>query len=357
MSTTNGAFTSQPHSQLAFNSEFKKPRLEPCRGGVQKFHNLLRKKLQKISLLSWLKRPSWADESDLRLEFGVHNVNVCSLGTRMPRASASPTCTSVIHLVPSREDLGLAENTQKMHFFWLGPPAMLWRHRRHHQIVWCLRPNSAQGAALLSTKLRVLSVLLPQLQKRGAGFCFMSGFWWLCPAQNFKLSRLFRPPLLDIFPECEDAWSHPGFAPVLHDSCCQTAWVVSEGCVLRVLGLKFLRIDGSIDPKDHNQVSRKLSLAMFQVHSNPQLARGNMFCFEGTIYLRVSPNTNNSTTWMSAYLCSIRIWWWPSEMLLSLCVGGLISESNCHFRRWQNYQWIRTLKLISRREDDMTWSE
>ena len=29
------------------------------------------------------------------------------------------------------------------------------------------RPNSAQGAALLSTKLRVLSVLLPQLQKRG----------------------------------------------------------------------------------------------------------------------------------------------------------------------------------------------
>eukprot|EP00913_Durusdinium_trenchii_P033627 g31477.t1 len=69
-----------------------------------------------------------------------------------------------------------------------------------------LLPNSAQGAALLSTKLRVLSVLLPQLQKRGHRCLIFS--------QNVRM--------LDLI----------------------------QGCVLRVLGLKFLRIDGSIDAKD-----------------------------------------------------------------------------------------------------------
>ncbi|CAK9005803.1 unnamed protein product [Durusdinium trenchii] len=77
------------------------------------------------------------------------------------------------------------------------------------------RPNSAQGAALLSTKLRVLSVLLPQLQKRGHRCLIFS--------QNVRM--------LDLI----------------------------QGCVLRVLGLKFLRIDGSIDAKD-----RDLKLQKFQ---------------------------------------------------------------------------------------------
>lgn len=78
-----------------------------------------------------------------------------------------------------------------------------------------LLPNSAQGAALLSTKLRVLSVLLPQLQKRGHRCLIFS--------QNVRM--------LDLI----------------------------QGCVLRVLGLKFLRIDGSIDAKD-----RDLKLQKFQ---------------------------------------------------------------------------------------------
>ncbi|CAE7293363.1 CHR24 [Symbiodinium pilosum] len=78
-----------------------------------------------------------------------------------------------------------------------------------------LLPNSAQGAALLSTKLRVLSVLLPQLQRRGHRCLIFS--------QSVRM--------LDLI----------------------------QGCVLRVLGLKFLRIDGSIDPKD-----RDLKLQKFQ---------------------------------------------------------------------------------------------
>jgi len=78
-----------------------------------------------------------------------------------------------------------------------------------------LLPNSAQGAALLSTKLRVLSVLLPQLQRRGHRCLIFS--------QSIRM--------LDLI----------------------------QGCVLRVLGLKFLRIDGSIDAKD-----RDLKLQKFQ---------------------------------------------------------------------------------------------
>ena len=69
-----------------------------------------------------------------------------------------------------------------------------------------LLPNSVQGAALLSTKLRVLSVLLPQLQQRGHRCLIFS--------QSVRM--------LDLI----------------------------QACVLRVLGLKFLRIDGSIDAKD-----------------------------------------------------------------------------------------------------------
>eukprot|EP00930_Biecheleria_cincta_P005041 TRINITY_DN10596_c0_g1_i1.p1 TRINITY_DN10596_c0_g1~~TRINITY_DN10596_c0_g1_i1.p1 ORF type:complete len:983 (-),score=258.61 TRINITY_DN10596_c0_g1_i1:183-3050(-) len=78
-----------------------------------------------------------------------------------------------------------------------------------------LLPNSAQGAALLSCKLRILSVLLPQLQKRGHRCLIFS--------QSVRM--------LDLI----------------------------QACVLRVLGLKFLRIDGSIDPKD-----RDIKLNKFQ---------------------------------------------------------------------------------------------
>eukprot|EP00930_Biecheleria_cincta_P005047 TRINITY_DN10596_c0_g3_i3.p1 TRINITY_DN10596_c0_g3~~TRINITY_DN10596_c0_g3_i3.p1 ORF type:complete len:1096 (-),score=248.22 TRINITY_DN10596_c0_g3_i3:301-3312(-) len=78
-----------------------------------------------------------------------------------------------------------------------------------------LLPNSAQGAALLSCKLRILSVLLPQLQRRGHRCLIFS--------QSVRM--------LDLI----------------------------QASVLRVLGLKFLRIDGSIDPKD-----RDLKLMKFQ---------------------------------------------------------------------------------------------
>jgi len=78
-----------------------------------------------------------------------------------------------------------------------------------------LLPNSAQGAALLSCKLRILSVLLPQLQKRGHRCLIFS--------QSVRM--------LDLI----------------------------QACVLRVLGLKFLRIDGSIDIKD-----RDIKLNKFQ---------------------------------------------------------------------------------------------
>mmetsp|Transcript_37515 Transcript_37515/g.113355 ORF Transcript_37515/g.113355 Transcript_37515/m.113355 type:complete len:340 (-) Transcript_37515:85-1104(-) len=78
-----------------------------------------------------------------------------------------------------------------------------------------LLPGSQQGAALLSCKLRVLSMLLPQLQKRGHR-CLI-----------FSASKR----MLDLI----------------------------QACVLRVLGLKFLRVDGSIDAKD-----RDLKISKFQ---------------------------------------------------------------------------------------------
>merc|ERR1719247_547835 len=78
-----------------------------------------------------------------------------------------------------------------------------------------LLPNSAEGAALLSCKLRVLSVLLPQLHKRGHRCLIFS----------------HSTRMLDLI----------------------------QACVLRVLGLKFLRIDGTIEPKD-----RDLKLTKFQ---------------------------------------------------------------------------------------------
>jgi SNF2 family DNA or RNA helicase len=71
-----------------------------------------------------------------------------------------------------------------------------------------LVPNSVQGAALLSCKLRVLSVLLQQLQKRGHRCLIFS--------QSTRM--------LDLI----------------------------QACVLRVLGLKFLRIDGTIEAKDRD---------------------------------------------------------------------------------------------------------
>eukprot|EP00928_Gymnodinium_smaydae_P033867 TRINITY_DN2413_c0_g11_i1.p1 TRINITY_DN2413_c0_g11~~TRINITY_DN2413_c0_g11_i1.p1 ORF type:complete len:1021 (-),score=217.97 TRINITY_DN2413_c0_g11_i1:654-3350(-) len=77
-----------------------------------------------------------------------------------------------------------------------------------------LVPGSVEAAALLSSKIRVLSVLLPQLQRRGHR-CII-------------ISHSVR--MLDLI----------------------------QSCCLRVLGLKFLRIDGSIDPKD-----RDLKLSKF----------------------------------------------------------------------------------------------
>jgi len=71
-----------------------------------------------------------------------------------------------------------------------------------------LIPGSVHGATLLSCKLRVLSVLLPQLHKRGHRCLIFS--------QSTRM--------LDLV----------------------------QACVLRVLGLKFLRIDGTIDPKDRD---------------------------------------------------------------------------------------------------------
>jgi len=78
-----------------------------------------------------------------------------------------------------------------------------------------LVPNSAQGATLLSCKLRVLSVLLPQLQRRGHRCLIFS--------QSTRM--------LDLI----------------------------QACVLRTLGLKFLRIDGTVDAKD-----RDLKITKFQ---------------------------------------------------------------------------------------------
>jgi len=74
-----------------------------------------------------------------------------------------------------------------------------------HSRLQALVPGSVEGAALLSSKLRVLSVLLPQLQRRGHRVLL------------FSQSTL----MLDLI----------------------------QACVLRVLGLKFLRIDGTIEPK------------------------------------------------------------------------------------------------------------
>eukprot|EP00929_Paragymnodinium_shiwhaense_P041737 TRINITY_DN21679_c0_g1_i2.p1 TRINITY_DN21679_c0_g1~~TRINITY_DN21679_c0_g1_i2.p1 ORF type:complete len:985 (+),score=239.40 TRINITY_DN21679_c0_g1_i2:98-2956(+) len=87
-----------------------------------------------------------------------------------------------------------------------------------HQVLPRIRsllPNSVEGATLLSCKLRVLSVLLPQLQRRGHRCVLFS----------------HSTRMLDLI----------------------------QVCVLRVMKLKFLRIDGSVDPKD-----RDLKIAKFQ---------------------------------------------------------------------------------------------
>jgi len=76
-----------------------------------------------------------------------------------------------------------------------------------------LVPGSAQGAALLSCKLRVLAILLPQLQKGGHRCLIFS--------QSTRMLDLIQI------------------------------------CVLRVLGLKFLRIDGTIDPKERDLKLKK----------------------------------------------------------------------------------------------------
>jgi len=82
-----------------------------------------------------------------------------------------------------------------------------------------MTPGSAEGAALLSCKLRILSILLPQLQKRGHRCLIFS----------------HSTRMLDLI----------------------------QACVLRVLKLKFLRIDGTIEPKD-----RDLKLQKFQAEDS-----------------------------------------------------------------------------------------
>lgn len=89
-------------------------------------------------------------------------------------------------------------------------------------VFYCLRilasrPNSAQGAALLSTKLRVLSVLLPQLQKRGTWSLhgtMMYNVFNACPAchlcRKLAVPNLHRSSLPDFLPKREDARSYPG---------------------------------------------------------------------------------------------------------------------------------------------------
>merc|ERR1719215_1377809 len=74
--------------------------------------------------------------------------------------------------------------------------------------VRALVPGSVHGAALLSCKLRVLSVLLPQLQRRGHRCLIFSS----------------STRMLDLI----------------------------QACVLRPLALKFLRIDGTIEAKDRD---------------------------------------------------------------------------------------------------------
>merc|ERR1719191_2195819 len=86
-----------------------------------------------------------------------------------------------------------------------------------------LLPGSAQTAALLSCKLRVLGVLLPQLQSRGHRCIIFS----------------HSTRMLDLI----------------------------QACVLRVLGLKFLRIDGTIEAKD-----RDLKLQKFQAEDSRYFA-------------------------------------------------------------------------------------
>jgi len=78
-----------------------------------------------------------------------------------------------------------------------------------------LQPGSVQGAALLSCKLRLLSVLLPQLHRRGHRCLIFS----------------YSTRMLDLI----------------------------QACVLRVLGLRFLRIDGTVEAKD-----RDLKIKKFQ---------------------------------------------------------------------------------------------
>merc|ERR1719329_52462 len=78
-----------------------------------------------------------------------------------------------------------------------------------------LLPGSSQTAALLSCKLRVLGVLLPQLQKRGHRCIIFS----------------HSTKMLDLI----------------------------QMCVLRVLGLKFLRVDGTIKRED-----RDVKISKFQ---------------------------------------------------------------------------------------------
>jgi len=82
-----------------------------------------------------------------------------------------------------------------------------------------LVPDSVQGAALLSCKLRVLSILLPQLQRRGHKAIIFS--------QSTRM--------LDLI----------------------------QSCVLRPLALRFLRVDGMVEPKD-----RDLKLQKFQAEDS-----------------------------------------------------------------------------------------
>mmetsp|Transcript_120837 Transcript_120837/g.188763 ORF Transcript_120837/g.188763 Transcript_120837/m.188763 type:complete len:1127 (-) Transcript_120837:97-3477(-) len=112
-------------------------------------------------------------------------------GQQKPKASQTPA------IAPDQEDAFDDDATQPA----LEDQDFLARLR-------AMMPGSSEGAALLSCKLKVLGVLLPQLQKRGHRCLIFS----------------HSTRMLDLI----------------------------QACVLRVLGLKFLRIDGTIDPKDRD---------------------------------------------------------------------------------------------------------
>lgn len=137
-------------------------------------------------------------------EFNEWRTNILSPSTaaRAPPPAATPRSTQSSQASSQKRDSGLGADED-------GPTQPAPECESLMPRLRSLIPSSMEGAALLSCKLRVLSVLLPQLQKRGHRCLIFS----------------HNKRMLDLI----------------------------QACVLRVLGLKFLRVDGSIDPKDRDQ--------------------------------------------------------------------------------------------------------